>query len=228
MALRPMGMEREGTTAMCRLLIPAACSAVRMTLPLLGSSTTSSAPRSSTACSSCAALGFMDWPPSTTAWQPSSRKRALLPSPATTATTTVPGSSCCCRRSSRARVCSCMSLISISPMAPCLSASVSTSPGSLVCTCTLTRRSSPTTRALSPMGCRKASKTSALRPSPLMSRLVQYLKADSSVASDGGAGAGGAPPARLRSVTRAVPIWPRLCVSSAMPSATPRNSTSRP
>ena len=103
-------MDLAGTTAMCSELMPAACSAVRMTLPLLGRMTTSSTPSSSTASSSCAALGFMDWPPSTMAWQPSSRKSCWLPAPATTATTTVPPSptsgttGAVASRSSRSRV----------------------------------------------------------------------------------------------------------------------------
>ena len=49
-----------------------------MTLPLLGRMTTSSTPSASTASSSWAALGFMDWPPSTMAWQPSVAEELLV------------------------------------------------------------------------------------------------------------------------------------------------------
>ena len=60
-------------------------------LPLLGSTITSSEARASTAATSSAIDGFIDWPPAIRRWTPSERKIRPMPSPLATATTLVTG-----------------------------------------------------------------------------------------------------------------------------------------
>ena len=121
MAARPTGKDPERTTATWRLLMPAACSAARMMLPLLGRITTSSVPTPSIAARSCGGAGIHALPAVDDDLAAELAKEFLV------ALADDDGddggaarSLCarCCRRSSRAFVCACMSLISTSLIVP--------------------------------------------------------------------------------------------------------------
>ena len=166
-------------------------------------------------------------------------RAALLPSPATTATTTVPPSAtsgAAASRSSRARVCSCMSLISTSPMAPCLSASLSTTPGSLVCTCTLTHAlvadhqgavADGQQERLEGLAVDALARDEEARAVAVLGELARLLDGDRARRRRRPPRA----PRRLRGGASgerapATTLPPRM--SSSMPAASPRNRTSRP
>src|SRR5207244_10479573 len=77
------------TTSTRRVVNASSCSATGTMFLLFGSTTTASAGQASTAWSSSAVDGFIDWPPATTSCTPRLRKSRCTPSPVATATTAV-------------------------------------------------------------------------------------------------------------------------------------------
>src|SRR5450631_1401825 len=83
-------MVSVGTTQTRLLLSSSTRLATGRMLPLLGSTTTSSDARASTASTSSAIDGFIDWPPAISRWTPSERKMRPMPSPLATGALTDP------------------------------------------------------------------------------------------------------------------------------------------
>ncbi len=90
-AAKPSAALRVGTTTTGRSVIEATWPAASSTFRLLGRTMISRASTLSITSSSSPVLGLSDWPPSTIAATPKSRKIAARPSPDTTATTPIAG-----------------------------------------------------------------------------------------------------------------------------------------